>query len=255
MNNTDEIKKALKRTKIEDVWGIGKRLSFFLKKNYILTAEDFILLDRSWIKKNMGIIGEKIYLELMGISCLDLDLIPIDKKSCCVSRSFNKPVEKIEDLEEAISSYGSRVSEKIRGEGLVAQSMNIFILTNYFNKKDRQYSNSIKLQLPFPSNNSIQIVKKALEGIHHIYRKNYKYKKVGIILHELTKASQTRGLLDIDRSKSDLIMKTIDGINYRYGASTLKIASEGIEKKWSMKREKISPCYTTRFNELMEVRC
>ena len=49
-------------------------------------------------------------------------------------------------------------------------------------------------------------------------------------------------------------MKSLDEINLRYGNSTLRLAAEGIEKKWGMKREKISPCYTTRFDELMIVK-
>ena len=212
-----DINEALKLTSIEDVWGIGRRLSVFLKKYKINTAYDFTQLDKGWIRKNMGVVGEKTFLELCGVSCIELDLIPSDKKSCCVSRSFSKPVEKIDDLEESVSSYGTRVAEKIREEGLVAESMSIFVLTNYFNRKEKQYSNSIKLQLPYPTNNSIKIVKRALEGIRKIYRQGYRYKKAGVILYGLTKAKQTRGLLDYDRESSDSIMNTLDRINERYG--------------------------------------
>ena len=255
LKNKFSIDKALRETEINDVWGIGRSSSIFLKRYNIRTAKDFILLDRQWIRKNMGAVGEKIYFELQGISCLDLELIPSNKKNCCVSRSFSKPVEKLNDLEESISNYGTRVAEKIRDEKLVTQSMSVFVLTNHFNKREKQYSNSIRLQLPFPTNDSIKIVKRALEGIRQIYRSGYRYKKAGIILYELNKESQIRGLLDLDRDQSDSMMKTIDQINYRYGNSTIKLASEGIKKKWAMKREKVSPCYTTCFDELIEVRC
>ena len=249
-----DINEALKLTSIEDVWGIGRRLSVFLKKYKINTAYDFTQLDKGWIRKNMGVVGEKTFLELCGVSCIELELIPSDKKSCCVSRSFSKPVEKIDDLEESVSSYGTRVAEKIREEGLVAESMSIFVLTNYFNRKEKQYSNSIKLQLPYPTNNSIKIVKRALEGIKKIYREGYRYKKAGVILYGLTKAKQTRGLLDYDRESSDSIMNTLDRINERYGSSTIRLASEGVDKSWSMRRESVSPCYTTRFDDLVEAK-
>ena len=249
-----DINEALKLTSIEDVWGIGRRLSVFLKKYKINTAYDFTQLDKGWVRKNMGVVGEKTFLELCGVSCIELELIPSDKKSCCVSRSFSKPVEKIDDLEESISSYGTRVAEKIREEGLVAESMSIFVLTNYFNRKEKQYSNSIKLQLPYPTNNSIKIVKRALEGIKKIYRQGYRYKKAGVILYGLTKAKQTRGLLDYDRESSDSIMNTLDRINERYGSSTIRLASEGVDKSWSMRRESVSPCYTTRFDDLVEAK-
>ena len=249
-----DINEALKLTSIEDVWGIGRRLSVFLKKYKINTAYDFTQLDKGWIRKNMGVVGEKTFLELCGVSCIELELIPSDKKSCCVSKSFSKPVEKIDDLEESVSSYGTRVAEKIREEGLVAESMSIFVLTNYFNRKEKQYSNSIKLQLPYPTNNSIKIVKRALEGIKKIYRQGYRYKKAGVILYGLTKAKQTRGLLDYDRESSDSIMNTLDRINERYGSSTIRLASEGVDKSWSMRRESVSPCYTTRFDDLVEAK-
>ena len=254
LENKIEIKKALNQTSIEDVWGIGRRLSIFLKKHNINTAHHFSEMDRGWIRKNMGVVGEKTYLELNGVSCLDLDLVPSDKQSCCVSRSFSRPIEKLFDLEESISTYGSRVSEKIREEGLVAESMSIFVLTNHFNRREKQYSNSIKLHLPFPTNNSIKIVKRSLEGIRKIYRPGYKYKKAGIILYGLSRQNVTKGLLDYDREASDSIMQTIDKINNRYGGETIKIASEGIKKIWRMKRENVSPCYTTRFDELVEVK-
>ena len=254
LENKIEIKKALQQTSIEDVWGIGRRLSIFLKKYNINTAHHFSEMDRGWVRKNMGVVGEKTYLELNGVSCLDLDLVPSDKQSCCVSRSFSQPIEKLFDLEESISTYGSRVSEKIREEGLVAESMSIFVLTNHFNRREKQYSNSIKLHLPFPTNNSIKIVKRSLEGIRKIYRPGYKYKKAGIILYGLSRQNVTKGLLDYDREASDSIMQTIDKINNRYGGETIKIASEGIKKIWKMKRENVSPCYTTRFDELAEVK-
>ena len=255
LKNKSAINKALRETAINDVWGIGRHLSIFLKRYNIRTAKDFILLDRQWIRKNMGVVGEKIYFELNGVSCLDLKLLPSSKKSCCVSRSFSKPVEKLIDLEESISNYGSRVAEKIRKEKLVTQSMSIFILTNHFNKRERQYSNSVQLQLPFPTNDSIKIVKRALDGVKQLYRSGYRYKKAGIILHELNKASEIKGLFDRDRVQSESIMKTIDQINHRYGGSAIKLASEGIEKKWLMRRGGVSQCYTTRFDELLEVSC
>ncbi len=250
-----DVKNGLARTPIGDVWGIGRRLSMFLRSYKINNALDFINTDKGWIRKNMGVVGEKIYLELHGISCLELDLMPTNKKNCCVSRSFGKSVNKLIDLEESVTNYSSRAAQKIREEGLVAHSMNVFILTNYFNRREKQYSNSIKLQLPYPTNDSLQIVKNALLGLKKIYRKGYNYKKAGVILNELSKSSITKGLLDYKRDVSESIMKSMDLINSRYGNSTLKIASEGVENKWKIKREKLTPSYTTNFKDIIRVKC
>ena len=254
LKGDEKIEEALNRIEIGDVWGIGRRLSKFLRNYEVRTAKQFAFLDRRWIRKNMGVVGEKIQLELRGVSCLDLELLPSPKKSCCVSRSFSRPIEKIEELQESIANYGSRVAEKIREEGLIAQSMSIFVLTNHFNKKEKQYSSSIKLQLDYPTSDSKLIVKRAVEGIKRIYKEGYRYKKAGIILYELHSSSSVRGLLDYDKPRTDSLMRSLDKINYRYGSSTLRLAAEGIRRSWHIRREKISPCYTTSFDQLMIVK-
>ncbi len=254
LKGDEKIEEALNRIEIGDVWGIGRRLSKFLRNYEVRTAKQFAFLDRRWIRKNMGVVGEKIQLELCGVSCLDLELLPSPKKSCCVSRSFSRPIEKIEELQESIANYGSRVAEKIREEGLIAQSMSIFVLTNHFNKKEKQYSSSIKLQLDYPTSDSKLIVKRAVEGIKRIYKEGYRYKKAGIILYELHSSSSVRGLLDYDKSRTDSLMRSLDEINYRYGSATLRLAAEGIRRSWHMRREKVSPCYTTSFDQLMIVK-
>ena len=254
LKGDEKIEEALNRIEIGDVWGIGRRLSKFLRNYEVRTAKQFAFLDRRWIRKNMGVVGEKIQLELCGVSCLDLELLPSPKKSCCVSRSFSRPIEKIEELQESIANYGSRVAEKIREEGLIAQSMSIFVLTNHFNKKEKQYSSSIKLQLDYPTSDSKMIVKRAVEGIKRIYKEGYRYKKAGIILYELHSSSSVRGLLDYDKPRTDSLMRSLDEINYRYGSATLRLAAEGIRRSWHMRREKVSPCYTTSFDQLMIVK-
>ena len=254
LKGDEKIEEALNRIEIGDVWGIGRRLSKFLRNYGVCTAKQFAFLDRRWIRKNMGVVGEKIQLELCGVSCLDLELLPSPKKSCCVSRSFSRPIEKIEELQESIANYGSRVAEKIREEGLIAQSMSIFVLTNHFNKKEKQYSSSIKLQLDYPTSDSKLIVKRAVEGIQRIYKEGYRYKKAGIILYELHSSSSVRGLLDYDKPRTDSLMRSLDEINYRYGSATLRLAAEGVRRSWHMRREKVSPCYTTSFDQLMIVK-
>lgn len=254
LKDSKTINETLKKIKIKDVWGIGKKLSKFLNNKGVRTAKQFEDLDRRWVRKNMGVVGERTQMELKGISCLELELLSSTRKSCCVSRSFSQPIENIEGLIESVASYGSRVAEKIREENLVSQLISVFVLTNHFNKKEKQYFNSIRLQLDFPTNNSSLIVKKAVEGVKRIFRNSYRYKKAGVVLYELHDASSVRGLLDYNWKQSKLLMKSLDEINLRYGNSTLRLAAEGIEKKWGMKREKISPCYTTRFDELMIVK-
>ena len=102
-------------------------MSKFLRNHNVYTAKQFSHLNRNWVKKNLGLFGEKTQLELQGISCLDVDLTTTSKKSCCVSRSFSRPIVKVEELKESIANYGSRVAEKIREDNLIAKFMSVFV--------------------------------------------------------------------------------------------------------------------------------
>ena len=92
LKDKKKIDEALNKTEIGDVWGIGRSLSKFLKKYNVCNAKQFSLLDRGWVRKNMGVVGERIQLELHGVSCLGIELLPSPQKSCCVSRSFSRPI-------------------------------------------------------------------------------------------------------------------------------------------------------------------
>ena len=54
----------------------------FLRRNNINYASEFIKKDRGWIRQNMGVTGERIAMELLGFSCLELEMIPNLKKNC-----------------------------------------------------------------------------------------------------------------------------------------------------------------------------
>ncbi|MBI29102.1 MAG: SOS mutagenesis and repair protein UmuC [Pelagibacteraceae bacterium] len=249
-----EISLELANLDVAEVWGIGKKLSKFLKQNNICCANDFVQRDRRWIRQHMGVVGERISMELLGFSCLSLEMIPNLRKNCCVSRSFGSPVETINDLSESVACYATRASEKLREEELVTSVMSLFLLTNHFNKNDPQYSNSVKIQFDYPTNDTIIIVKKALQGLRKIYRPGYRYKKAGVIMLDLSIESNIQGLFETDRIKSKSLMKSFDLINFRYGSDTICTAAEGVKKLWSMQRQRISPCYTTRFSDLLKVK-
>ena len=62
LKDKKKIDEALNKTEIGDVWGIGRSLSKFLKKYKVCNAKQFTLLDRRLIRKNMGVVGERIQM-------------------------------------------------------------------------------------------------------------------------------------------------------------------------------------------------
>ena len=248
--------KILKKTKVEKIWGIGNKLSKFLIKNNIHNAYEFIQQDNRWIRKNMNILGLKTKMELNSISCYELDNNFKLRKSCCVSRSFGKRIKSLKKMSEAVSTYIIRAAEKIRNEKLVANNINLYIRTNPFNRNPNEfYVNSISIPLNFPTNNTITLNKETLTGLKKIFKKGYLYQKAGVILSGLEVQNIDLNLFKEDDKRKEVLMNAFDSINQKYGKNSLRIASEGMEKKWLMKRSRCSSNFTTNLKDLLTVRC
>ena len=246
----------LKKIKIKEIWGIGSKLSNFLVKNDICNARDFIQLDNRWVRKNINILGLKTKMELSGIPCYDLDNSFKLRKSCCVSRSFGKRIETLESMREAVSTYITRAAEKIRNENLVANNINLYIRTSPFDKNSKTYyANSISLPLDFPTNNTIDLNKKALNGLNKIFKKGYLYQKAGVVLSGLEIENTDLNLFVENDEKNKFLMNPLDLINNKHGKNSLRLASEGTKKEWLTKRSKCSSNFTTNLKDLLTVKC
>ena len=253
--DTDEkIVKALEWTKIEDVWGIGKKHSEKLKIRGINNAYQFTTLPDEWIKKNMSVIGLRLKKELLGESVLALDMFQ-SKKSIATTRSFDKPYTKLSDLKERVSSFAFSCGEKLRKQKTHCNSITVFIHTNNFKNADSQYYNSIVMKLPYPTHSSIDLVKFANKGLENIFKEGYKYKKAGVIVNDLTpEHNEQLNLFNIKNPAHKKLMKVMDNINGNYGKHILKLASQDINKTWKMKQENLSCRYSTNLNEIIEVK-
>ncbi|MCS6293365.1 MAG: Y-family DNA polymerase [Nitrospira sp.] len=241
----------LGRVPVEDVWGIGRNLTRLLNQHGIMTALQLREADDQWIRKHLGIVGLRLVMELRGISCLDLEECPAPRQSLTCSRAFGQLISTLADMEEAVSSYTSRVAEKLRRERLAATVMTVCLTTNEF-KEGPQYSNALTLKLSVATDSTSDLIRSALQGIRTIYREGYRYKKAGVILTGLVPVSQIQtDLFDYqDREKSKRLMSALDAINHRWGADTLHYASSGISKAWKTQFQYRSPAYTTDWTAL-----
>ena len=249
-------KKILEQIKVEEIWGIGNKISKLLIKNNIKNAYEFTQKDNRWVRKNINILGLKTKMELNGIPCYELENNFKLRKSCCVSRSFGKKIKSLKDITEAVSAYITRAAEKIRNEKLVSNNINLYIRTNPFNKNPKEYyANSISISLDYPTNDTITLNKKTLIGLNKIFRKGYLYQKAGVILSGLEAENKDFHLFKEDNERKKTLMSAFDYINQRYGKNSLHIASEGIEKRWLMKRSRCSSNFTTSLKDLLIVKC
>jgi len=240
------------RVPIDDVWGVGRRLSVRLRRIGLRDAWSFARAPSSAIRAIGGVTLERTQRELTGIPCLEMEEIPQPRKNTCCSRSFGKPVTGLEELEEAVANYAVRAIRKVRSEGSLACGLQVFLTTNRFRKDQPQYSNSRTLSLDEPTDDPIRIVKNAKYLLGSIYRKGYAYKKAGVLLLDLIPGRTRQTLLfeeHGDGRRRDFV-NALEEIVARYGHSGAFLAAQGVRRSWSMKRESRTARYTTCWEEL-----
>lgn len=246
--------KALQLTDINDVWGIGRRQASKLENQGVKTAYDFTQLSGTWVRKYMTVVGERTWKELRGLSCIDMESAPSAKKQICTSRSFGKMVEDIETMSEAIATHASTCAKKLRKQKSYAVSLMVFIHTNNFREDLPQYWKNTVITLPVPTNDTLEIVHYALEGLRNIFMQGYQYKKAGVIITEIVTSAQM-GLFDtVDRDKRERLMRAIDKVNGEH-RQLIKLAVQGTGREWKLKQEQLSQRYTTDMNEILTINC
>jgi DNA polymerase V len=194
-------------------------------------------------------------MELRGIICINLETQETKRKSCCVSRSFGKKVESLDKLQESITTHCLNAAEKIRNEEQITKCITVFIRTSPFDKYRKYYSNSITIDLPVATSNSLELVKTAINGLKKIYKYGYFYQKAGIVFSKLRDASENEFnlLAPIMENKSQTLMKAIDFTNAKYGRNAISIAQAGINNSWKMRKEHSSKIDTASFDSLPKI--
>jgi DNA polymerase V len=254
-----ELDALLATIDVGDIWGIGKQFAQRLEKEYIFTAEIYKYLPPGRARKLLGVVGERIALELRGISCLPLESHPKPKKQICVSRSFAGSIERREELAEAVACYTARAAEKLRKQEIYATCLSVFVGTNPFDQEAPYYGQSASKRLLYPTDVTPDLIQVALELLTIVYRSGYCYKRAGITLTNLQPNTMIQlGLFDEysmeQAAKNARLMAIIDVNNALYGRDTLFFATQGFQRAWQAKAQWLSQAYTTRWTELLTVR-
>lgn len=246
----------LKKTAVQDIWGIGRRWAKKLHTSRIRTAFDLKNASLLNIQKMLSVVGQRIVLELNGKSCLSLELVQEPRKSLVVSRSFAQPLTDVVDIEEALCHHASRAAKKLRVDKLMAKHLSIFIHTNLHAKSAPIYYNQSQVSMPYYTDYTPEILDHARRLLKRIYKPPYRYMKVGICLSDfLPKNKEKQDLLDpVDREKEDRAMRALDTIHSRYGKNSLQFGRMLGKKRWVMQANRKSPNYTTNWDELLLIK-
>jgi DNA polymerase V len=250
---------VLAATSVDEVWGVGRRIGAQLKEGGIQTVLDLASMDLGTVRQRWSVVLERTVRELQGLPCVGLEDIAPDKQEIACTRSFGRTVSALGDLSEAVSEFASRAAEKLRRQDGHASQVLTFIRTSPF-RTDPQYSRSIVVPLRRPTSDTSRIVEAALAGLQCIYKPDFLYAKAGVMLLELQPASvqQTELALEPEEERDKgRLMGALDGLNRRYGRGTVLLGSTGLQgdqRRWSMKQERRTPQYTTRWEDMPVVR-
>lgn len=255
----DQLEDVLSTFEVIDVWGIGPRWGKKLMTMGIRTAKDLATVDTSMLRERYGVVVERTVRELRGIACHGLEDGSPDKQQIVSSRSFGRATTELPHLEESITQYTCRAAEKLRRQDSLCARLQVFLRTNVFKPDQPQYHPMATVKLVTPSNDSMRLTAAALSGLRRIYKPGYKYSKAGVMFTAIQPNTVAQlQLFDAPVSSApsaqiesrSRLMAVMDTVNRGAGRGTLQLAAAGITNAWAMKRDHMSPAYTTRWDEL-----
>jgi DNA polymerase V len=255
LDSPDKWEWLLARISPKQVWGVGSRITDRLQQLGITTALQLAQADQKWLRRHFSVVLERTIRELNGEPCLDLELETEPKKEIISTRSFSYKVTELKELQQAISSYATRACEKLRKQDGLTQQLWVYLES--FDRKIGYLHRQGFVRLPHLSNDTRLIAGSAAEAIVPLFREGLRYKKCGIgLLDVRTRQYEQQDMFVASQSEqSRRLMTMLDAVNKRYGRQTLALASAGIEPPWAMKRDFMSPRYTTRWTDLPVVNC
>lgn len=255
MIDTEEKRiKALTDFDVKDVWGIGRHLYKTLNYYGVNTAADFANKSDSWIKGKFNVPVLQTWKELNGISCIDVEALP-EKKSICTSRSFaDQGVTNHSILEEAVANFAAASADKLRSQKCCCRGITVFAYTSRFRMDMPQHAIHQSTTLNIPTQSSAEIIGVALQMLRsNLRQENYAYKKAGVILWDISSQQQVQqDLFDpVDRTKQFALMKAIDSINRKNGRDKIRVAVQGTDIRFGLKRAYLSKQYTTDIKDII----
>lgn len=243
----------MSRIAVNEVWGVGRRMTERLAKLSINTVQDLVTADIKRLRALFGVVMERTVSELRGVSCLALEEVTPSKQQIMSSRSFGKMQHTIEQVSEAVAWHVHAAGEKLRAQRSAAGAVYVFIRTNPFRETDPQYNKGLVVPLADVSDDTRVLTTAALHGLRRIFRDGYAYKKCGVMLMEIHGQQHRQHTLFDDplaRTRSAGVMRALDAVNLVWGRGTLRTAAAGVTQRWAMRAENRSPRYTTHWGEL-----
>lgn len=256
LSDPERQRRLLRLVPVGEVWGVGRQLNRQLQEMGVHTAADLADLSPQLARSRFSVVLERTVRELNGESCLSLEQQPEARRQIICSRSFGQRIEHFGAMKQAVCQYAARAAEKLREEGQYARVVSVFVRTSPFAPGEPFYTNTATAQLPVPDDDTRVIINRAVLLLRQIWREGHRFMKAGVMLSDFhAPGCYQPGLFDSPASqpKGEKLMQVLDQIN-RSGRGKVFFAGQGMSPEWSMKREHLSPSYTTRWEDIPCVR-
>jgi DNA polymerase V len=256
-----DVNDALHKTPVGDVWGVGRQYAKKLETFGIFDAYQLTQMPEEWARKNLGgVVGLRLIKELKGESFIVMDEELVQKKMIATTRMFGVPVKDKQSIKEAVATYTSRAAEKLRRQFGAASAISAFVVPKMPRSGDGHFSHgptvSDCIMLPHATCVTSELIKAAMKIVDRIYEEGKLYKKAGVMLSGIIQDTSVQGNFFIPRKENNnrMLMSMMDNINFSMRDDVLKFAASGTKRNWKMRQEFRSPRYTSRWDELCEVK-
>jgi DNA polymerase V len=260
LQTKEEIRAALEKTPVEDIWGVGRRYAYLLKESFgIETAAQLSTMQEGWAQKYLGgVVGQRLIRELNGDACIGIKDPLEKKKMIATTRMFGRPVTALQEVKEAVAAYVTRAAEKLRRQYGAAATMDVFVVWKPQNIIPGAYRTEAAyrhFRLPVATADTRHLIRYAMPLAESLFTDGQRYIKAGVILGEIVPDASIQGNLfhEADDTTDKKLLRAIDNINFSMREDVVKFGSLGVQRNWKMRQEHRSKKYTTRWEELFEI--
>lgn len=242
LTRQDEIDSILARTKVDDIWGIGRKLNAKLLSCGIHDASQFVRLPKSYLQKIGNINLVRTQQELMGHDCVSINPVTIAHKSIMNSRTFGHVLKKKRDISDAVLSFAQSCAAQLRRERSAALTVTVYVRGDHFRKDLPFYSNSCSVRMQTHTASTIEIAQHALIAFNSIFRDEYFYRKAGVMVTDIIPVNEMQ--LNIFNAEQEVkhsrLMTAVDDINRRYGSKQIMLAPTLTKGEWAPQQNHFS---------------
>lgn len=218
--NMCDILNVLENTKIEEIWGIGRRLTDKMKRNGIITALELVNKSDSWLDRQVGINGIQMRHELLGEMTTPVTNEETTPKSIQNTRAFGIFTSDFNFIKNELNMHIHTSCARLRRYDTKCLQVGVMLRSKdfrvFFAKKD----------LDAPTDFEFDISKIAVELLAEIYNPNILYRATGVVLEKIGEQGIEQLSLykdsDSDEKKQKLT-KCFDKLEKKFSKNIVKI--------------------------------